>query len=340
MKHVKMVSIEQFRHIVYNVNKAAKFIGMKGDEPVFDESLPNPIITAKGTIKLHGTCSIITANEEDIVFSSKNRVLEIYKDNYGFAEFCTARLDTINRLVQELVASLNLSLKENTISIFGEFVGKGIQKGVGISELDKSLFIFGAKVNPNNGEASYWIDSSFLKSPEDRIYNIEDYKTYSIEIDFNHPEIASNRFNEIVNEVETECPVAKAFGISGIGEGVVYTFNYKDTRYIFKTKGEKHSKSKVKKLKTVDLEKMSSIDKCAEEISHEWRYVQALTDIFGTDYEKNINRKKLGEYLKWVNKDTIKEEYDIIAKYDLEAKEVLPIVSKKAKEFFFALEKI
>jgi hypothetical protein len=44
-----------------------------------------------------------------------------------------------------------------------------------------------------------------------------------MEIDFNMPQLVQNQLSEITIAVEEECPVAKAFGFSGIGEGIVNT---------------------------------------------------------------------------------------------------------------------
>lgn len=106
----------------------------------------------------------------------------------------------------------------------------------------------------------------------------------------------------------------------------------------YKCKGEKHSNSKVKTTAPVDLEKLGKVDKCVEEITHNWRFEQGLVTIFGSDYEKNINRNKMGDYLKWVASDTLKEESDIIVKYGFEPKDVMSKVQDKAKKYFYAAE--
>jgi len=65
-------------------------------------------------------------------------------------------------------------------------VGKGIQKGVAICQLEKSFFIFKVKLVPNSKDLSNSYlknDYDFLRSPENRIYNINDYPKFSIEID-------------------------------------------------------------------------------------------------------------------------------------------------------------
>ena len=72
---------------------------------------------------------------------------------------------------------------------------------------------------------------------------------YTIDIDFNHPELSQNKIVEYTLEVEEECPVAKEFGFSGIGEGIVFSYSDDEHSYTFKSKGIKHQKSKVKTVK-------------------------------------------------------------------------------------------
>lgn len=171
------------------------------------------------------------------------------------------------------------------------------------------------------------------------IYFVDQFPTKTISIDFNNPERAQHELVKIMEEVEAECPVGKAFGVSGTGEGVVISHLTCDGALIqAKVKGEKHSSSKVKVTKPVDTEKLDKIDKCVEEICHSWRFEQMLCEVFGSDYEKTLDRKRIGEYLKLVSKDTLKEESNIIAEFGFEPKDIMGKVQQKAKEYFFAVE--
>ena len=62
-----------------------------------------------------------------------------------------------------------------------------------------------------------------------------------------------------------------------------------------------------------------------------------MREVFGVDYEKTIDIKKISEVIKWVNSDTLKEEISIISEYGFEPKEILPKVSQKTKEYFFVM---
>jgi hypothetical protein len=86
----------------------------------------------------------------------------------------------------------------------------------------------------------------------------------------------------MTNEVENECPVAKQFGVSGIGEGIVFSHMTPDgVVYRFKSKGEKHSKGpKIKKLKTVDDEKENKIIDVVNQVTPSWRLEQMMDKTF------------------------------------------------------------
>ena len=339
MKLIKYPDIEQFRHTVKKIKNKTAFQGMdKNDEPIFDYSIPQPTLKATGTVKLHGTNASINYGYNEFWCQSRERIITITNDNAGFAGFIERNKEVCLDLLSEVVNKNKIDIHKNYVSIYGEWCGKGIQKGVAINQLPKMFVVFGCKVSPKDDTPAYWVDCKYIKSPENQIYNIYDFETFELEIDFNHPEIANNKLIEITKSVEDCCPVGKAFGVEGTGEGVVWNINLSDEIIRWKVKGEKHSRSKVKTPKKVDLEKLAKIDKCVEKIIHNWRFEQGLTEVFGQDYEKNLDRKRIGEYLKWISKDTIKEESDIIIESGFNVKEVMPKVVKKAKEYFFEVE--
>lgn len=222
-----------------------------------------------------------------------------------------------------------------TISIFGEWAGRGIQKGVGISEIDKSMFIFGAKISKQNDSnfTSYWVSIDNLRNKEVRIFNIEDYETYYINVDFNMPQLAQNKFIEITEQVEKECPISKAFGINnGLGEGVVWSVEYKGNTHRFKVKGDKHSVTKVKKLASVDVEKLENIQEFVSYAVTENRFSQAVENVFS---KSDLDIKKMGDLIKWVINDIITEEMDTMIDNNLEPKDVNKYISVKVREMFF-----
>lgn len=219
---IKFPSIEQFRTVVANVNRRYNFTGLdENGEAIYDPSLPKPVLTFKGTVKLHGTNAAVSFNAPSGMWAqSRENIITPEKDNAGFAWFAHSHDVEFMRLFHDVAVNNDIDMHKNTITIYGEWAGGNIQKGVGICNLPKSFFIFGVKITPHTEteeelkkNPAYWVDYSYLKNNDVRIYNIDDYPTYSIDIDFNMPQLVQNQLSELTIAVEEECPVAKAFGL-------------------------------------------------------------------------------------------------------------------------------
>ena len=347
---IKYPSIEQFRTVVSNINRHYNYTGLdENGDAIYDHSLPKPILKFKGTIKLHGTNSGVSYNAMDGLWAqSRENVITPTSDNAGFAFFVESNKEVFMSLIQAVADREGINLGYNNITIYGEWVGKSIQKGVGIANLEKSMFIFGVKVSPFQVEedepapAAYLVDHSYLRSPEHKIYNIGDYENYEIEIDFNMPQLIQNQLSEITIAVETECPVSKAFGFPNtIGEGVVWSCDLNGVRYSFKVKGELHAgKSKVKTLNTVDDEKIRKVVEVADKVTPTWRLAQMLEQSCDLMNGGTLERSKLGDYIRLVINDIIKEEMDVLVEAGLEPKDVNKHISEIARRYFFDQELI
>jgi|688.fasta_scaffold92784_3 hypothetical protein len=342
-KHISFPSIEQFRNVIAGINRQYNFVGLdENGEAIYDSSLPKPVLTFKGTVKLHGTNAGVCFNDVDgMWYQSRENIITPEKDNAGFAFFADANKEQFASMFAKIAERSNIDTTKNTISIYGEWCGGNIQKGVAICNLPKSFFIFGVKVTPHHIEgvekqpSAYWVDYTDLKNNEAKIYNIDDFETYSLDIDFNMPELIQNKLGELTLAVEEECPVGKAFGFSGIGEGIVWSCELKGNIHRFKVKGEQHSSSKVKKLASVDTEKITSIKEFVDYAVTESRFNQAIEKIFPNN--EPVDVKKLGEVIKWVVNDIIKEETDTLVQNNLEPKDIGKYVSNKVREMFFKL---
>jgi hypothetical protein len=343
-KMIKFPSIEQFRTVVSNINRHYNFKGLdENGEAIYDASMPKPKLTFKGTVKLHGTNAAVSYNTKgDLWYQSRENIITPEKDNAGFAFFAESNRDVFLGLMLEIAESENINRNENTITIYGEWCGGNIQKGVGITNLPKSFFIFGVKITPHTeteeelkANPAYWVDYTYLESTDNKIYNINNFTTYTIDIDFNMPQLVQNQLSEMTIDVENECPVAKAFGFSGIGEGIVWSTEINGVVHRFKVKGEKHSSSKVKTLAAVDVEKLESIQKFVDYAVTESRFNQALENVFPN--QEPIDTKKLGDVIRWVVNDVIKEEMDTMVENNLEPKEVNKYISTSVRDMFFKL---
>lgn len=348
-KMIKFPSIEQFRTVVSNVNRHFNFVGLdENGEAIYDPTLPKPTIKFKGTVKLHGTNAAVSGNFGGIWAQSRENIITPEKDNAGFAFFVHSHTEIFEAMISAVLLNNGLDGNKNTVTIYGEWAGANIQKGVGVCNLPKSFFIFGVKVTPHTeteeelkANPAYWVDYSYLRSAEDRIFNIDDYPTYEIDIDFNMPQLVQNQLSELTIAVEEECPVAKAFGYSGIGEGIVWTAEFKGVVHRFKVKGELHAgKSKVKTLNKVDDEKIKKIMEVADKVTPTWRLAQMLETACDFMNGGTLDRSKLGEFIKLVISDIIKEDMDILVEAGLEPKDIGKYVSEISRRYFFDQELI
>lgn len=312
-------SIEQFRNVVKQVRLNHDYQGKgENDEPVYQHLTDYPTIKFRGTVKIHGTNSGISLYKDGrMEFQSRERMLSLQSDNY---QFC---LQMSGKDLLPLFEGIEF---EEQIVIFGEWAGMGVQSGVALSQLPKMFVIFACQVDGK------WVeyDRSF---PAQGIYNILDFKTWEIDIDFERPELVQNALGEITIGVEEECPVGKHFGVSGVGEGVVYTADYNGHHYTFKVKGEKHSSSKVKTLASVDVESIQAVSDFVESVLTESRLNQGIEHLKSEG--KPVNQSSTGDFLRWIVNDIVKEETDTIVANQLDPKKINSAVSNKARQWFF-----
>lgn len=338
-KHIQYPKTKQFREVISTINRQVSYMGLdENRKAIYDPNQPKPSLIFKGTVKLHGTNSAISYNATDGIYAqSKNNSFVLdgnLEEHMGFVFFVKQNEETFKKMMDEICSKYDIDPNVYTISIYAEWCGKGVQKKVAISEIDKAPFIFGIKIsNPNDPEHnSYWVDASGFSSVENRIYNIYDFETFEVEVDFSMPQLAQNRFVELTEQVEKECPVAKALGVSGMGEGIVWSATYKDIVYRFKTKGAKHSVSRTKSVAPVDTEKLNSIKEFVEYSVTDNRIEQAIQETFDNTDELDIT--KMGDFLRWVVKDIMSEEMDTMTDNKLEPKDVNRYISTKAREMF------
>lgn len=339
---IKYPSTNQFRNVCQHMvhTHQSTLVVIDGVEQwILDYNKPLPTTTYAGTVKVHGTNgSMVKYEDGRIYFQSKKRILDITHDNHGFFE--AMQTVDVNQLFDAFIeryVELNNKQPEYPIEIAGEWAGQGIQSGVAVSEVPKFFAIFAFKTNestPDDDTVTGWHNITKyadIDMPDDRIYNICRFGVEYIDIDFNTPAFATHELTESTTEVEKECPVGKYFGISGIGEGRVWSPI--DEKYMgspsswFKVKGEKHSVSKVKTLVAISPEKLSSINEFVEYAVTTNRLEQGIGEI-------GLDMKLVGKYIGWVNRDIFKEEADTLKANDLTMKDVGKRISDVARKFY------
>lgn len=315
---IKFPSIEHFRKVV---------------KEVVTSSQPNniPTLSFTGTVKLHGVNVGVLFNVDEhqeiiqMTAQSRNNELSIEKDHYGFCAFTKQPLtleflkETVKKIIQES------SKPVDTIVVFGEFCGKSIQSKVAIQELDRMFVVFDVFVIYQDGVQKYQSEFiSLFENSEVRVFNINMFKTWHLDIDFNHPEESQTKLIELTEQVENECPVAKHFGVLGIGEGIVWRSDklYNNKVLRFKVKGELHSVTKADKIANIDIEQLNNVKEFVDYAVTESRLKQGLEYLCeqGLYDGYHIETKDMPVFLKWLAMDVFKEEKDTIIKNNLDEK--------------------
>lgn len=338
----KFPSIEQFRSVIREVNHRATYNGEdENGEAIFNTDAVLPTLDYRGSIKLHGTNAAIVYTWDPLAFDydfhaqSRKNIITPEKDNAGFAAFAHTR-NTESLLAKIMKAVGHLDHTPELVKVYGEWCGGNIQKGVALNGLDKMFVIFAIKID------NVWLTDEQLvsvKNEDEKIYNILDYPTYTMSIDFSKPHEAVNKMVEITEAVEAECPVGKAFGNSGIGEGIVWicvTEGWRKSRYWFKAKGEKHQSSKTKTLIPVDVERINNIKELVDSFVTDSRLNQGLEQLKQDGL--TIEKRNVGTFLKWIYGDIVKEELDTIVENGFDPKDLSSAISNKARNWFFKME--
>lgn len=324
--HHPFPSIDQFRCVVKIVRDRAAW-----------DKVPLPTLRFIGSVKLHGTNAsvVFPVDHRRLYAQSRTAVITPESDNAGFARYVHDNNTVFDYLGQNL-ADRNGIAGMRTFVFYGEWCGSNIQKSVALNQLPKMFVVFAVK--EFFGESKKWLDPNDIIAAclGTGLHCIYDFPTFFMDIDFSALELSQNRLSELTEAVERECPVGKALGVSGIGEGIVWwaqphgSFNTQGL--IFKVKGEKHSETRVKTLAAVDVEKIENLRELVAAVLTPHRLEKKLDDLHAQGLETDV--RNTGAFLKIVSLDVLKEESDTFTASGLEAKEIMPAISCVARQWF------
>ena len=328
---IKFPSINQFRNVIMTVKHRASYVGddVEGN-PIHNHGAQLPKLKFRGSVKLHGTNAAIVFSQGTIGFQSRERELvEGGEDNAGFRGHMVSHLAAVQTLGAILMQAVHHPI--DTLVVYGEWCGGNIQKGVAISGLPKMFVIFAVKAD------EYWLDIDGLPTFVDMkagIRCINEVPQYELEIDFARPEIVQAKLSEITLAVEEECPFGTLLGAKGVGEGVVWRrVDDSSADYWFKVKGEKHSASKVTTLAAVDVEKITALRDFVESVVTEARCEQGLQNL-QREQLKPFEMASLGDFIRWVHGDVLKEEADTMVTNGIDTKKLGGLVAPVARKWF------
>lgn len=313
-------SIESLRHVVKGTEIRCKI-----------NNLPLPKVDYIGTVKIHGCNSgIAFTTNGQIIPQSRNRVLSVGDDNFGFAAFVEKNKDVLKTIAP----------KGGDFTFYGEWCGRGVQEKVAVSQLNRHFVIFTMFHNGIMYPISKVIDvNEFDIGVLNRsgIYFIHQIPTYNITIDFSRPEDSIEQLTDWTLEIERECPWGKYHGVSGVGEGLVLAPVDSSLPFEmwFKCKGLEHKKGAKAPKVEVAPEVMQTQRELAEKLLPDWRLEQGISVL--RERGLDVEPKNIGVYLQWISEDILKEEQDTMAANGTDWKKINPIVLQRARQYILEL---
>ena len=300
---------------------------------------PVQSIHLTGSTKLHGThADIVFVNcSDEIRLQSRNQLmLTPEKDNVGFAAFITASekgtLFDLRDRILDRYHKLNPGKDVlGDLLIAGEWCGSKIQRKVALAGIPRFFAIISIMINGS------WVpdwDYADIFNENARVFHTGKAGFFTHELNLDDISTSEARIKAMTDGVEKECPFAKALGVSGLGEGIVWkaTNQYADPKCWFKSKGDILAVSDSHKLpaSAVDIENRERVANFAKAIVTKNRLEQ------GWEYLAQKDAKGLGYFLKWITDDCLIEEKREMEALKISKNKLSPAISMIAKPWFWA----
>jgi hypothetical protein len=288
----------------------------------------------RSKIKLHGTNAAVRIVDGVVTAQKRTQDITPLHDNAGFALWVS-----------------NTSWKlDNNVIIYGEWAGPGVQKSDAISLTDrKRFYVFGVlllDIEPDeeNTMENYVIEPDLIKMYIPDTSDIVIIPWFDGPMFLNGEDVETARAIQTklevqVQEIGEEDPLVKSlYGISGSGEGLV-TAPYNDSgivnlakfnSFVFKVKSEAHSVRKTKSPASPLVEIPDSVKDFANSFVTDARCQQMIDEYC----EGSMSPKVIGEFLKRINEDILKESKNELSGMDIEWKMVAKEINKRAVAWF------
>lgn len=293
----------------------------------YQSNVITPVLLFTGSEKLHGeNCAIAMSNGE-LWVQGRNHIRTIQGDQNGMAAY-------VDRHKEAFLAMFNtLTIPTGyTAIIDAEWGGGNIQKGnAACSGTDKAMYIFDYMriVNEEDPDDVKFVATDKLPLTTG-IYRMSDFGTYSIALDFNNPAECIANLKTLAEQIEDNSPIAKHFDKpNNVGEGAYLWCDYKGKMLRLKTKGLKHGGAPKTPRKKVDSVEQEAREALGNLVTPVWRIVQGIEETNASE------RKHVGELIKWVIADVVKEEMTTIGDSPYDLAEIKGPISVATKKYFF-----
>ena len=340
--HVKWTSVE----LLHNVRRGIEV--RREDALAVGDTYPYPIVTYRAKVKLDGTNGgVQLLGDGRVLAQSRSRLITTQDDNLGFAAWVDE-----NRVYFQ-----RLDTGGEHVIIYGEWCGQGIQKRTSISKIDRKVFaVFALQFGDHNQAlAKLEIEPERIRAflPEHPDVHVLPWYGPAVTLDYGDREALEQAvvtINQMVADVEACDPwVADAFGVQGLGEGLVMypqrgadssenpeksqdsrVFREAYVGLMFKAKGEKHQVVKQKKPAQLGAEVAADVAQFVELFVTPQRLEQAVAEGCGGVYAM----QQMGVFMKWIGQDIKKESEAELEASGLEWKHVSKEVMNAARKWY------
>lgn len=319
--HVSWGSIE----LLHNVVRTLTLLHEQGQ--------PFPVIRYRGKVKLHGSNCAVQVTADGVFTQSRTSLLTPESDYKGFAAFVRSHESYFRSLPPGCV-------------IFGEWCGPGVEKGMAISQAKSKVFaVFSVRVGEQMVYEPEAIRALLPAAGAPETLYVLPWEGAEFQVDYGSPEglqQTAAMINARVEQVEREDPWVKAtFGISGLGEGLVFYPIAVDggepkadpeslTQLMWKAKGEKHRTAGTRTAVQVNAEVVASVEEFVSLMVTEARLQQGLGAVCGGTRDP----KATGKFLAWTLADVQKESVAELEASGLTWAQVEKAVQAKARSWF------
>lgn len=297
-----------------------------------------PII---GTVKLHGAHADWVISSDDTIRVQSRNVLELSSsnDSYGLVAFTTPIQSAILRLRDDIVrryTQLNPSVPVDfsfPVVVSGEWCGRGIQKGMAISQLPRHFVIISIRINNSWVAESDYAD---IYDEANGIYHIGIAGSYRLDLDMEDIDSSEAAIQAFVTDVEKACPYGLARGVSGRGEGIVWkAIDYVQVPELwFKYKADSNAVSHSWKLPAAAVapgnrqreDNFAAAVVTDQRLEQGWEY---LRDIGVTRDEAGV-----GKFLAWITRDIFVEEEREMSEKNISKGKLKPAIKTLAAPWY------
>jgi hypothetical protein len=279
-------------------------------------------VTYRSKIKLHGTNAAVQKDRlGSLRVQSRNHVVK--GSHFGFYDWVMANSGVFDRLPEDT-------------TIFGEWCGPGIQKGVALSKIPRKIFAVFMAIDRNG---------AIITEPDHLRAMVVDHPDVFVlpwfgltaQIDFSDPAaFDAGPLNTAVDAIEIRDPFCcDNFDVEGIGEGLVMFPDQASTvdefsLMAFKAKGKLHRGSSTREAVQVDVPSAETLEAFISLVVTQARFEQALKEC-AIDVR---DIRKLGSLLSWMHKDIQAECVAELAASGLTWKDVQKRISTAVRDMY------